>query len=163
MPIDHGADDGVMSTLKTLAQRTDVDDLEIRLEINETTQIDTLNDQVLHQTHTFDVGGNVRVLVKGVYGFVHFDGWDNLVRHVDEAILLATWSKDQSSMPRLTYPAPIQMSQRLQLKESPLSVSLEDKVMILREYSDVAHRAHRAVKSVTARYFDRYRHWVWLL
>lgn len=158
MPIEYGLDDGVMSTLKTLVRRPNVDDLEIRLEINETTEINTLNDSVRHQTHTFDVGGNVRALVKGVYGFVHFDGWEHLERHVDEAILLATWSKECAPMPRMSHPAPIQMTQRLQLKENPLSVSSEDKSRILLEYSDVGHRAHPAIKSVTCRYFDRYRH-----
>ncbi|POB09321.1 TldD/PmbA family protein [Sulfobacillus sp. hq2] len=156
--VDGVVDDGVLSTLKTLVQRAGVDDLEIRLEINETTQIDTLNDQVQHKTHTFDVGGNVRVLVKGTYGFVHFDGWEHLERHVEEAILLATWNPQENLMSYLPTPSPIQMIQRLQVRENPLSVSIEDKEAILKQYSDIAHRAHPTVKSVMGRYFDRYRH-----
>lgn len=67
--------------------QTPVDDLEIRLEFNATAQIDTLDDRVIRQSHILDIGGNVRFFVNGVCGFVHFDGWENLALHVDEAIL----------------------------------------------------------------------------
>ncbi len=156
--IDHALEDGVLSTLKTLAMQTSADDLEIRLELNETTQIDTLDDRIIRQSHVSDIGGNVRVLVKGVYGFVHFDGWENLAIHVDEAILLATWGHHQAPPFHMTPTAPIQLIQRLDVKENPLTVPLDGKGALLRHYADIAHSAHPTIKSVTTRYFDRYRH-----
>ncbi len=159
MPQDHAADDGVLATLQTLAMRDDVDELEIRLEINETTQIDTLNDRITRQIHTVDVGGNVRVLLHGVYGFVHFDGWDNLGDHVNEAIMLATSGYGVHSTGRTNKEVSgIRLIQRLALKENPLAISLDTKGAVLLHYADVARTAHPTIKSVTTRYFDRYRH-----
>ncbi len=158
MSIRHPVDDGILATLTALSAREEVEEVEIRLEFNETTQIDTLNDRVLHQTHVVDVGGNVRVFVNGVVGFVHFDGWNDIGRHVDEAILLAKMSYGQTSPFRLGDVRPVRMIQRLQTKEDPLTVSLENKVALLLHYSEVARSAHPLIKSVTGRYFDRYRH-----
>jgi TldD protein len=50
------------------------------------------------------------------------------------------------------------MIQRLEFKENPMGVSIEDKVALLLHYADIGHDAHPLVKSVTGRYFDRYRH-----
>ena len=158
MSVRHPVDEGILSSLNAFAARADVDEVEIRLEFNETSQIDTLNDRVLHQTHVVDVGGNVRVFANGVVGFVHFDGWDDIGRHVDEAILLAKWGQGQASPFRMADTRPVRMIQRLETREDPLAVSLENKVALLLHYAEVARSIHPLIKSTTGRYFDRYRH-----
>ncbi|MDA8194245.1 MAG: TldD/PmbA family protein [Thermaerobacter sp.] len=151
-------DEGILASLVALAANAEVDDIEIRLEYNETTQLDTLNEQVRQQTHVVDVGGNVRVFRQGAVGFVHFDGWDHIDRHVDEAILLAKWADPVHIGRRLGEVAPVRVMQRLKTQEDPLSVPLTDKVALLLQYAELARLTHPLIKSVTGRYFDRYRH-----
>jgi TldD protein len=158
MTSNNLVDEGILASLMAMAAKAEADEVEIRLEYNETTQIDTLNDHVRHQTHVVDVGGNVRVFLQGIVGFVHFDGWDNIERHISEATLMAKWGQHASNSFHLGEIAPVRAFHRLEAKENPLAVSLEDKVAVLLRYAEIARYAHPLIRSVTGRYFDRYRH-----
>ncbi|PSR27372.1 MAG: TldD/PmbA family protein [Sulfobacillus thermosulfidooxidans] len=156
-------DESILSSLRALmASQEDVDYIELRLEYNESTNLETLNDHVRHQAHVVEIGGNVRVFHQGAVGFVHFDGWDDLPRHINDAKLLAKW-ENPSGFPGGSQDSPasadpVYSVQRLVTLENPLKVPLEDKIHLLLGYAELAHMTHPLVKSVTGRYFDRYRH-----
>ncbi len=158
MSAQYPVDESILSALSAVAMRAEADEIEIRLEFNESTQINTLNERVTSQTHVVDIGGNVRAFVNGVAGFVHFDGWDNIQRHVDDAIQLAKWQLDFGQAIKRDEVQPVRLVQRLDMREDPMAIPLEGKVEVLLHYADIARAAHPQVRSVNARYFDRYRH-----
>ncbi|OLZ09478.1 TldD/PmbA family protein [Sulfobacillus thermosulfidooxidans] len=154
--------DGVLSTLQAILQKISAEYIEIRLEINESTQIETVDNQIKRQEHSMDIGGNVRVLSEGAFGFVHFDGWYNIEQHVQTALLLAKLSRHLGTSSTMSAAAPVQITQRLLIKEDPRAVPVDIKSQLLMHYADIAHQYSPSIRSVTGRYFDRYRH-LWFI
>ncbi len=154
--------DSVFSTLEDILKKYSADSIEIRLEINESTQIQTLDNHIKQQDHITDMGGNIRVFNQGAVGFVHFDGWNNLEQHIQSALLFAKLSRQLGETAQLASAPSIKVRHRVLIKEDPRSVPAATKSQVLMEYADIAHRESPGVRAVMGRYFDRYRH-LWFI
>ncbi len=157
-------DAGLEETLRQLLGRQAVDYVELRLEVNEATVIELVGTTPQRVDHQLDVGGNVRAVSGGYVGFVHFDGWHQLEARVREAVQLAQWGEAASLGPRDGW-APSQvvhLRTRVPYGEDPRGVSLEEKMSLLQGYADVGLSASSAIQNVQTRYFDRYRHLLFL-
>src|SRR4030042_2986679 len=72
--------------LTTILKRHDADYIEIRLEEGQATRIVYRGDRLEEIGRTSGVGGNVRALVKGGWGFVSFNNLEKLRDKVELAV-----------------------------------------------------------------------------
>ena len=151
---------GLEMSVQNLLNRQSVDYVELRLEINEVTVIELRDTHRQRVDHQLDVGGNVRAVSGGYAGFVHFDGWGDLERHVADAVLLARLAEAQNAGYRETWAPspPVQIRHRVQYGEDPRRIGVDAKVDLLAGYADLGRSADPSIQSVQSRYFDRYRH-----
>ncbi len=154
--------DSVFGTLEEILKKYSANSIEIRLEINESTQIQTMDNNIKQQDHIADIGGNIRVFNNGGIGFVHFDGWHNLEQHLQSAMLFAKLSQQLGEKTSMASAPPVKIRNRAVIKEDPRDVTPVEKAQILMEYADTAHRQSPQVRAVMGRYFDRYRH-LWFM
>ena len=133
------------------------DYLEIRLEEYESTNIHFQGKELEKISSSQEIGGNVRALVKGRWGFVTFNRWDDLEKKVKEAIEIATLIGDQKS-----YFAPVEPVVEQLLPEIPESgrdfrkVSLTEKASLMKNYSDLIVDFSPQIQSSIVDYTDRY-------
>ena len=122
--------DKLANTLKTPG----ADYLEIRIEENKATRFVYHGKRLEEVGRTSSLGGNVRALVKGGWGFVSFNNIGNLRDHVELAIKEARLIGKEDF--RLSPAEPIIDVGRTRAKRLP-SVSLETKKQLLDEYNDI--------------------------
>jgi TldD protein len=134
-----------------------VDYLEIRLEEYESTNIHFQGKELEKISSSQEIGGNVRALVKGRWGFVTFNRWDDLEKKVKEAVEIATLIGDQKS-----YFAPVEPVVEQLLPEIPEAgrdfrkVSLKEKASLMKNYSDLIVDFSPQIQSSIVDYTDRY-------
>jgi len=72
--------------IRSIVKRSDVDYLEIRVEKGEKTGVEIKGRSLETLKRGRFLGGNARVLVGGVWGFVYFNSLDEIKRKVEDAI-----------------------------------------------------------------------------
>ena len=95
-------------------------------------------------------GGNVRALVKGGWGFVSFNSFDELPAKVEMAVTQGRFAgKDESHM------APVQPSvdKVTGVSENPAAIPLAEKKQLLDEYNDIIWRTPK-IQTSTISYAD---------
>ncbi len=111
------------------------DCIEARLEESRTSQITYRGKQLESIGRTTSVGGNVRALVKGGWGFVSFNDLSELPGKVEMAVKQAQFvGKEESKL------APIEPAVEVvptKITNNPLTISLDEKKKLLDEYNDI--------------------------
>ncbi|HLB12453.1 MAG TPA: TldD/PmbA family protein [Dehalococcoidia bacterium] len=113
----------------------DVDYMEIRLEEGEATRIQYRGKELEDINRTSSLGGNVRALYRGGWGFASFNSLDDLREKAAQAARQARLvGKEKSEL------APVPVSQDVvaeSIGKDPQSVPLSDKKRLLDEYNEI--------------------------
>ncbi len=133
--------------------------IEARLEESQTSHITYRGRELESIGRTTAVGGNVRALVRGGWGFVSFNDLDELPGKVELAVKQAQFvGKEESKL------APIEPAVEIvpdEVTNSPANVSLAEKKQLLDEYNDIIWRTPR-IQTSTINYGDSHRKTIFL-
>lgn len=140
--------------LNGLIKKADVDYIDIRIEKNEGCSVNFLGQKLENISKSYGIGGNVRVLHKGAWGFVSFNNLDDLKSKVEEAVSHAKLIGNEKSM--LAPVEPVERIIRPKIKKDPRTVPLSDKKNLLEYYNNIMLRAAPEIQSTIIRYNDTY-------
>jgi TldD protein len=121
-------------TLETL-DNYPVDYIEVRLEESQSTRITYRGRDLESVDRSTSVGGNVRALVKGGWGFVSFNSLDNLKERINQAVQRAQSINGENF--HLAETQPIIDKVRAHIVEDPVLIPLAEKKQLLDQYNDV--------------------------
>jgi TldD protein len=130
------------------------DYIEIRLENYESTHIRFQGKDMEKISSSQEMGGNVRALVKGKWGFVTFNGWDNLQEKAKQAVEIATLIGNQESY--LTKTEPVVENLQPECGRDFRKVSLKEKAAMMKNYSNIIINYSPRVQSSIVNYTDKY-------
>jgi TldD protein len=121
--------------LADLVKKYPADYIEARLEAGESSSI-VYRGKILESIgRSTSVGGNVRALVKGGWGFVSFNDFGNLGGRLEAAVRQAKLAAEKES--KLAPAAEIKDDVPYDIKVSPVSIPLAEKKQILDEYNEI--------------------------
>ncbi len=145
-----------MERIRELTKRKDVDYMEIRLERGVETNISITGKKVdFIKTGKF-FGGNVRVLVGGIWGFIYFTELDTLENKIELAVqqakTLQGLVKEKSGLVQIT---PVEKVVKYGVKKDPYSVPLSEKIRLLKHYSEVSLSADKKIVNSRVLYADK--------
>lgn len=130
------------------------DYIEIRLENYESTHIRFQGKDMDKISSSQEMGGNVRALVKGKWGFVTFNGWDDLKNKTKQAIEIATLIGNQTSHLAETEPAVEYL--QAECGRDFRKISLKEKAAMMKQYSNIMINCNSKIQSTIVNYADRY-------
>ncbi len=130
------------------------DYLEIRLEDYESTHIRFQGKIMEKISSSQERGGNVRALVKGRWGFVSFNRWEDLEDKIKQAIEIATLIGNQKSYMIETEP----LVEHLQAEcgRDFRKINLKEKAAMMENYSNILMNYSPKIQSSIVDYSDRY-------
>jgi TldD protein len=111
------------------------DYIEVRLEESQSGSITYRGKKLEAANRNISVGGNVRALVKGGWGFSSFNSLDNLPKRVDAAVSQAKFISNKKI--NLAEVAPVVDNVLADKKNSPIPVPLNTKKEILDGYNEI--------------------------
>lgn len=144
--------------LTSLTKRADADYVDIRIEKTEGSSISFLGNNLEEINNNFGIGGSVRALYKGGWGFVSFNGLDNLKDKVDMAVSQARLIGNDVSM--LAEVAPVDKIIRPNIVKDIRHVPLSDKKSLLEYYNHKMLNASPEVQTTKISYTDSYKY-IW--
>lgn len=130
------------------------DYLEIRLEESEVTRIKYRGKELDDVGRSTSLGGNVRALVKGGWGFVSFNNTESLREKVELAVIQARFAEREEE--RLASVKPVVDIVEAEVKKDPLALPLTAKKQLLDEYNEVIWRTPR-IQTSNINYSDSSR------
>ena len=130
------------------------DYVEIRIEDHERARISFRGKQVDELSTAHSVGGCVRALVNGGWGFVSFNDISNLEDHVKLAVNQARLVGDSGAL--LAPVEPVEDIVTPQLIKDPRGISLTEKKALLEEYNNIMMGYSPKVQTTSIAYVDRY-------
>ncbi len=132
---------------------------EIRIEETEETSVRFRGKDIELVSQNISVGGNVRVLYKGAWGFVSFNRLDDLAKKVEEACAQATILGDRLNKDIRLYPVdPVVDYVQGGFKREAFAVPLKDKMELLEGYNELI-LASPEITSSSVYYMDKHTHW----
>lgn len=134
--------------------RNEVDYLEIRIENTRETKIDVKKSAVDSINTNFLSGGNVRALLRGGWGFVVFKTLDELEQAAEKAIAIAKLVGSNAS--HWAKVDPVEYVGRLSFELDPRTVSLEEKVQLMKHYSALIDSYDPKIVTSQVRYHERF-------
>jgi TldD protein len=111
------------------------DYIEIRLEESQATRIIYRSERLEEIGRTSSLGGNVRALVKGGWGFISFNNVNRLRDKVESAIEQARLVGKETS--KFSQAEPVTDVVTAKTENNPIAVSLASKKQLLDEYNDI--------------------------
>jgi TldD protein len=121
--------------LNSILKGHNADYIEVRLEESQSTRLSYRGTRLEEAGRTSSVGGNIRALVKGGWGFVSFNDSTNLKEKVALAVKQATLVGKETSrfspVPAVTDTVPAT------IKKDPTDIPLASKKQLLDEYNDI--------------------------
>jgi TldD protein len=130
------------------------DYIEARLEESQSSHITYRGRGLEYIGRTVVIGGNVRALVKGGWGFVSFNNLGELKGSVEMAVEQARLVGNEES--RLAPVEAVIDAVPAEMDKNPVAISLVDKKQLLDEYNDIIWRTPRMQTSVVG-YEDSYK------
>jgi TldD protein len=134
-----------------LLKKYSADYIEVHLEENQTNHITYRGKKLESVNKSTAVGGNVRALVKGGWGFVSFNSFDELPKRVESAVKQAQFVSGEES--KLAEVEPVIDSVTTETDRNPLSISLAEKKQLLDEYLGIIWSTP-GIKTSTINYGD---------
>ncbi len=145
-----------MERIRELVRRKDVDYLEVRAERGTESSIRIEGKNVESVKQGNFVGGNVRVLVEGVWGFAYFTELDTLPEKINYAIEQARSLKNfVESRTELAYVQPVDTRIKAIIKKNPFLIPLKEKVELFKHYVNLSLSCNKRIISATAYYTDK--------
>ncbi len=144
-----------MEKIREVVSRKDVDYAEIRLEEGIQTNIVIRGKTVETVKQGRFIGGNVRVLSDGVWGFAYFNDLNNLKEKLDQAVsqakALKNLVKEKSGLAPVN---PVEKVIKASLKKDPSTVPLSEKVKLFSHYSNLAMSVSKRIVGTNISYTD---------
>jgi TldD protein len=148
----------VAPQLAQAIKKYSADYIEARLEESQRSYITYRGRELESVGQSTVVGGNVRALVKGGWGFASFNELSDLPRRIELAIKQASLVGREKS--KLASVDPIVDTVTTE-KDSPLAIPLAEKKQLLDEYNDIIWRTPKLQTSVIG-YADNYKKTIFL-
>lgn len=146
----------VTEEIRNLVKRKDVDYLEVRFEDGSETSVSISGKEVESVSKGRISGGNARVLIAGIWGFVYFNDIKELKEKIESAISQAKTLKGTvKEVVKLAPVKPVEAITSAKVLKDPESVSLKDKVDLLRHYSDIALGVDSKIVNTRVMYNER--------
>ena len=130
------------------------DYVEVRLEEYESNNVRFQGENIEKISSAQEKGGNVRALVKGRWGFVTFNRWEDLEEKVKQAIDIATLIGNEKS--HLASVEPVVENLIAEIETDFRDVSLKEKVSLMKNYNNIIINFSPKIQSSVADYNDRY-------
>jgi len=124
----------------------DADYIEIRLEERESSRIQYRGRELEDIGRSSSLGGNVRALVRGGWGFVSFNELNGLREKAATAVVQARLAGRRES--KLADVKPVVDIVKADIKNDPREISLADKKKLLDEYNDIIWSTPKVQTSV---------------
>jgi TldD protein len=135
-------------------KKNSADYIEIRMEKKETTTIHFQGANLEKINCSQQIGGNVRALVKGGWGFVSFNRFDDLEEKVREAIEVASLiGKGESKLAEVL---PVVEIINRELDKDFRQVSLREKKDLMENYNNIIMKSSPLIQSSNVAYTDRF-------
>lgn len=135
-------------------KKNSADYIEIRAEKKDTTTIHFQGEKLEKINCSQQTGGNVRALVKGGWGFVSFNRFDELEEKVKEAIEVASLIGKEESKLAAALPV-IEIIPR-KLDKDFRQVSLREKKDLIKNYNNIIMKSNPLIQSSNVIYTDRF-------
>ena len=145
--------------LRELVKKYQADYIEARLEESQTSHITYRGRELESIGRSTAVGGNVRALVKGGWGFVSFNNLNDLAGRVELAVQQARFAGSGTS--EMAEVEPVVDTVPGNLDQNPVTMPLADKKKLMDEYNDVVWRTPKIQTSVIG-YGDSHKKVVFL-
>lgn len=140
--------------LTTVLSEQQADYVEVRLEEYESNNVRFQGKNIEKISSSQEKGGNVRALVKGRWGFVTFNRWEDLEEKVKQAIDIATLIGNEKS--HLAPVKPVVENLIAECEKDFRDVSLKEKVSLMKNYNNIIINFSPKIQSSVADYHDRY-------
>ncbi len=111
------------------------DYIEVHLEENQTNHIAYRGKKLESVNKSTAVGGNVRALVKGGWGFVSFNNFDELPIRIESAVKQAQFVSGEEI--KLAEVEPVVDTVPTEKDRNPITIPLAEKKQLLDEYNDI--------------------------
>ena len=134
----------------------EADDLTIRIEEADSASIAFQKDELDSLTIAKSIGGSVRALVNGGWGFVSFQDFDDIEERVRQAIEHARLVSDGDEV-KLADVEPVVDEVPFEVAYHPDEVPLPEKVGMLRNYNDIILKYDPKISSSIVRYSHGHR------
>ena len=151
--------DAVSRQLAENIRKNDADYLEARLEEAQTSHITYRGKELDSIGRSSGIGGNVRALVKGGWGFVSFNSFKDLPVRVAAAVKQARVVGGEVS--HLAETEPVVDSVSEEAKKNPAEIPLAEKKRLLDEYNDIVWRTPE-IQTSTIGYGDSRKKTIYL-
>lgn len=130
------------------------DYIEVRMEEHESTNIRFQGENIEKISSAQEKGGNVRALVKGAWGFVTFNRWEDLKDKAKQAVEIATLIGDKQSY--LSPVEPVVEDIVAEVTKDFREVSLKEKAALIKNYNNIIINFSPKIQSSIANYSDHY-------
>ncbi len=130
------------------------DYIEARLEENQSSHITYRGRELESTGRTSAIGGNVRALVRGGWGFVSFNSLNELKGSVELAVRQAQLAGKEES--QLAAVEPVVDTVPAEIDKNPVTMPLAEKKQLLDEYNDIIWRTPR-IQTSTIGYGDSHK------
>ena len=137
--------------LAELIKRHDADYIEAHLEESQTSHITYRGKEPESIGRSTATGGNVRALVRGGWGFVSFNNFNELPGRVELAVKQAQFVGSEVS--KLAPVEPIVDAVSIEADKNPVEIPLENKKQMLDEYNEIIWRTPN-IQTSTIGYVD---------
>jgi TldD protein len=142
--------------IRSLVRRNDVDYIEVRLEEGVASDITISGREIDSISRGKIGGGNARVLISGIWGFVYFNDLSELKEKIESAISQAKTLKGTvDEKVDLAYVKPVEIVDTVNVKKDPDSLSFNDIVDLLMHYSEVALSTDKKVVNTMISYREQ--------
>jgi len=141
-------------TLADILMAQSVDYIEARLERNQVSQVTYRGRNLETVNRATSVGGNIRALVNGGWGFTSFNDLSEIHRRVESAVTQARLACGEAV--KLAEVAPVVDTHSAPSEPGPLSIPLEEKKGLLDEYNDIIWNTP-GVQTSSISYGDRHK------
>lgn len=121
--------------LSKILPKYDADYIEVHLEENQTGNITYRGRKLESVNKSTSIGGNVRALAKGGWGFVSFNSLDELPSRVESAVKQAQFVGGEES--KLAEVEPVVDTVLAETDKNPVARPLVEKKQLLDEYNDI--------------------------
>jgi TldD protein len=142
--------------IRDLVRRKDVDYLEIRIEDERVTSISISGKEVESVSNGRNLGGNARVLISGIWGFVYFNNLDELENKIESAISQAKTLKGiVKEHVSLAAIKPVEAVYVTKVIKDPANITLKEKIDLLMHYSAIALNADPHIINTRITYSEK--------
>lgn len=145
--------------LAAIISRFDADYIDVHLEESQASHLTYRGKNLESSDKTSAVGGNIRALVRGGWGFVSFNRMDNLEAKVKQAVEQASLVSGGDA--RITPFQPVVDSVLGEIAQNPVDIPLIEKKELLDEYNDIIWSVPH-LQTSTIGYSDSYRKYYYI-